>query len=119
MRALRGKENQDAFAERVGVSRALLIIIEKGKRSYGIEPLLRILSGLTNNPVSILNSLKLPQGNAKHKELHERLQKLLDAEPPWPTAAEVNVDAVYELYQARKARPNANSNPHSKPKPKR
>ncbi len=107
MKALRGEENQDAFAERVGISRALLIIIEKGKRSYSIEPLLRILSGLTDNPVSIISSLKLPPQNAKHRELHERLQRLLEAEPPWPTAAEVNVDAVYELYRSRKSVANS------------
>ncbi len=103
VKELRGKEKQDAFAKRVRISRAQLIIIEKGKRSYGIEPLLRILSGVTTEPAQVVSTLKLLPGNPRHKELHERLQRLLDADPPWPMAAEVNVDAVYELYRARAA----------------
>ncbi len=50
----RAGETQEAFARRVGISRQQLSIIENGKRSYSIEPLLAILTGIGTDPVQSL-----------------------------------------------------------------
>lgn len=42
------------------------------------------------------------QIKAVHARLHSRLQELLDAAEPWPTAARINVDAVYDHFQKQK-----------------
>ncbi len=103
LRELRGDEKQEVFAKRIGVSRALLIIMEKGKRSYGIEPLLLALSGATKDPVRVLADFDLQVSNALHIELHRKLQELLDAREPYPIVAETMIDAAYGKLSKKKS----------------
>lgn len=102
----RGDEKQEAFARRIGVSTKTLSIIETGARPYGVDALYRVLSALSADPMKELLRKKYPSHNPRHIELHEQLQELLDAKPEpgrnWPEAAEVNVDAVWSLYQVKK-----------------
>jgi transcriptional regulator with XRE-family HTH domain len=44
VRELRGNVNQEDFAARCGISRAMLSIVENGKRSYGVRVLAQILA---------------------------------------------------------------------------
>lgn len=39
-----------------------------------------------------------------NKPYHQKLEELLEAKPPWPTAAQVNVDAVWMLYQSQRSK---------------
>jgi len=52
----RGPEKREVTAEKYGLSRAQLNIIENGKRDYGISFLLRFLAGPkpTDDPVKVL-----------------------------------------------------------------
>ncbi len=98
---IRGNEKQESFAARVGISRTTLTAIETGKYGYGVDALLQVIAAGKASPVGALLSRDLPHVDARHAELHARLQELLDAEGPWPMAAEVNVDAVWSLYRAK------------------
>src|SRR5438046_1409418 len=53
-----------------------------------LESLMKFIDPATRPPVA----------NPKHVELHRKLQTLLDADAPWPMAAEVNVEAVHAYY---------------------
>lgn len=45
---------QEAFADSIRLSRQTMGIIEAGKRSYGIGPLLQVLAGIESDPVKSL-----------------------------------------------------------------
>lgn len=102
VKRVRGEDKQDAFAERVGVSTSTLSIIENGSRDYGVDALLRVLAAMGPDPAKAVLTRKFETHNARHMELHDRLQELLDADGDWPMAAAVNVDAVWSLYQERR-----------------
>jgi transcriptional regulator with XRE-family HTH domain len=53
----RGTEKQESFANRIKISRAQLSIIERGARSYSIDPVLQILAGVSADPVATLVSI--------------------------------------------------------------
>ena len=63
--------------------------------------LLLALSGSEDDPATILRSEQFSKSNSRHSELHKKLQDLLDADDPWPMAAEVNVEAVHALFRSR------------------
>lgn len=47
----RDSEKQEAFADRIKISRATLSVIENGTHGYGVEPLLQVLAGVDSDPV--------------------------------------------------------------------
>ncbi len=120
-RRLELKEDQPVFAKRVGVAVRTLSSIEtgvvEGKTGYGIKSLFRCLYGAFGGPgLSVLENTHFEPAKDTHGELHRKLQLLLDAtdsEFQWPLAAEVNVEAVFALYQAWRRDP-ASGFPRSK-----
>jgi transcriptional regulator with XRE-family HTH domain len=103
-RSIRGKEKQDAFADRVGISRTTLSAIENGAYGYGVDALLKLLALKHANPAAEILQRESPPENERHAELHARLQELLDAGDNWPATAEANVDGVWLLYREKKKR---------------
>lgn len=69
IRAIRGKMSQEAFAERVGVSRALISYWEHGRTKPDFDAILALLR---------LASPEQKQQLADHFDLRERLQVLID-----------------------------------------
>lgn len=72
VKKLRGGEIQESFADRVGLSRQELSIIENGSRSYGIESLIKIFAA-TRRTKDQFGTLSEPD-----RKLLEGLQVVLD-----------------------------------------
>lgn len=97
VKKIRGDEKQEAFGDRVGLSRQELSIIENGSRSYGIESLFKILIATKVKPTWLINILA--EHAKRDEECHRKLQELLDAPDPWPTVAEYNIHSVFMNYE--------------------
>jgi len=89
----------------LSISRQAISEIENGQVNFTLGTLLSVLDEVGGD-LSEAFQAKTP-GKYKsplHRELHDQLQELLEADPLWATAARINVEAVYGLYlkQAKK-----------------
>lgn len=90
---------QETVAEEAAIHIRTYGALERGETDFQLSTLMKVL-GIVGGTLTEAFRGRVPakfQGN--ELALHEKLKELLDAKEPWPTAARVNVNAVYLLYE--------------------